>query len=164
MSLRGLGSSLVSREKKSPPIREVSNMTIVSPRFSPKFKNNNLTVTRDGDEPSLRSSTSDLFHTFSPSPINNNTISSDDNSEDESFSREETITPPLRTSNPIIFNSPFIKNGEIKTVKSVDIGLLSLSPPPYFGTEDNNYNNRTIFETFVNTRKELETVSEIDEI
>jgi len=149
--------------KISPPLQHGSSK-IVSPRFSPRLINNmNLLGTSGLDETTnlntsyistsnnLRSSSSNLFRAFSHSPTPKGRLVSDNNNEveegkerilEESESEEERsiITPPLRTSNPIIYNSPFRKMIEknknnrnipdFNNQEGGDIGLLSISPTP----------------------------------
>jgi len=163
--------------KISPPLQHGSSK-IVSPRFSPRLINNmNLLGTSGLDETTnlntsyistsnnLRSSSSNLFRAFSHSPTPKGRLVSDNNNEveegkerilEESESEEERsiITPPLRTSNPIIYNSPFRKMIEKKNNKNIpdfnqreggDIGLLSISPTPSFVTSSGLDDERSIF-------------------
>jgi len=148
----------------SPPL---GGSKIVSPRFSPRIKHLNVPVFREeNEEIGLRSSTTELFRAFShsPTPVDN-VISEDESMGDVSSEEERSITPPLRTSNPIIFNSRFINYEESKSVKSVDIGLLSVSP----SLEDmqiRSYSkiNSGVFDPFVNsTSKDLNTLTEVEE-
>jgi len=70
----------------------------------------------------------------SPSPLNRHALNRDmelSNSYDSSYEENvdifNSVTPPLRTNNPIILNSPFAERSRQK--KGVEIGLFCPSPP-----------------------------------
>jgi len=135
-------------KKISPPLQHGSSK-VISPRFSPRLINNmNQTQVDETTTPSnLRSSSTNLFRAFSSSPtpskekelfvVNNPILEESESGEDE----RSIITPPLRTSNPIIFNSPFRKMIEKRDIPSsnveIGIGLLSISPTPIDLVESN---------------------------
>jgi len=180
-------------KKISPPLPHGSSK-IISPRFSPRSLINNMNqigfeeTTSSGNYCStpnnnLRSSSSNLFRAFSQSPSPKDCLVEvgkerilDESSEEE----RSIITPPLRTSNPIIYNSPFRKmieknqNVSDLNLEGGDIGLLSVSPPPsskglddFFKNPDDD--NVRVFSESVDgvnsiSRTRLHSVEEIDEL
>jgi len=132
------------------------------------------------EDRNLRSSSSNLFRAFShsPSPKDVDTKSINQVSMlEESFESEDerSITPPLRTSNPIIYNSTFGKFEKKSRFNQVDIGLLSISPPLVPNnrieeirklTVDVKFDSQVSADPLVvnNSRRGLNSVEEIDEL
>jgi len=168
-------------EKKSPPLY---GSKIVSPRFCPRLMNNlNLNFDTSSDiceDRNLRSSSSNLFRAFSHSPSPKDVDTKSINQVrmlEESFESEDerSITPPLRTSNPIIYNSTFGKFEKKSRFNQVDIGLLSISPPLVPNnrieeirklTVDVKFDSQVSADPLVvnNSRRGLNSVEEIDEL
>jgi len=71
------------------------------------------------------------------------------------------MTPPIRTTNPIILNSTFnILGNEKKKEKSVEIGLFSISPPPFFEDSLDNLMQSTDWNesTFVSSDDDVNSI------
>jgi len=118
----------------------------------------------------------------SPTPIISQSIKKEESTVDSSSeeleivldTRPMIIDPPTRTNNPLIFNSPFAEDKK-RTREVVEIGLLSISPPPLnentqlnrikmiknpnikHGSGEVNLNRRKI-------RRSLHTVQEVEEV
>jgi len=138
--LQSQRSSPFPKQEKNSPILE-ANHNHRSPLFYPKAINPKQTIPSEkiAEVVNLRSSTTNLFRAFSHSPcpsfspsIRNEECIVDSSSEEIEIiyePRSMIIEPPIRSNNPIIFNSPFVEDKKPK-IADVEIGLLSVSPPP----------------------------------